>query len=65
MANGRDITSLSTGFLMRYRSGDVENHDDEVAESRWVAIDDALKMLVFKNERAVVEKAAEMIKNLD
>ncbi len=52
-------------FLMRYRSGDVENHDDEVAESRWVAIGDALKMLVFKNERAVVEKAAEMIKNLD
>jgi len=51
-------------FLMRYRSGDVENHDDEVAESRWVAIDEALTMLVFKNEREMVEKAAKMIERL-
>lgn len=51
-------------FLMRYSSGDVKDHDDEVAESRWVRIDEALKMLVFKNERDVVEKAVKIIESL-
>lgn len=51
-------------FLMRYRSGDAADHDHEVAESRWVAIDEALKMLVFKNERDVVKRAAGMIERL-
>src|SRR5687768_2008149 len=48
-------------FLMRYRSGDVADHDHEVAESRWVTIDEALHMLAFKSERDVVDKAAAMI----
>ena len=48
-------------FLMRYRSGNVEDHDHEVLEARWEAVEDAMKMLVFKNERDVVEKALQMI----
>lgn len=47
-------------FLMKYISGDVADHDDEVVESRWVTIDRALEMLEFKSEREVVQKAAEM-----
>jgi 8-oxo-dGTP diphosphatase len=49
-------------FLMKYLSGDVADHDHEVAEARWVGVNEALKMLVFKNEREIVEKAVEMIK---
>lgn len=52
-------------FLMRYRSGNVEDHDHEVVEARWAVVDDALEMLVFKNERDVVEKALELIKSSD
>jgi 8-oxo-dGTP diphosphatase len=48
-------------YLMAYRSGDISNHDHEVAEARWVSIDEALELLAFKNERVVVEKAREMI----
>jgi 8-oxo-dGTP pyrophosphatase MutT (NUDIX family) len=48
-------------FLMAYRGGDVSNHDHEVSEARWVSIDEAVRMLAFKSERAVVEKAREMI----
>jgi 8-oxo-dGTP pyrophosphatase MutT (NUDIX family) len=48
-------------FLLAYRDGDVSNHDHEVAEARWVNIDEAIGMLAFKSERAVVEKAREMI----
>lgn len=48
-------------FLMNYRSGDVADHDHEVSEARWVSFDDALKMLVFKNEKDVVEKTRTLI----
>jgi 8-oxo-dGTP pyrophosphatase MutT (NUDIX family) len=48
-------------YLMAYTSGDVANHDHEVAESRWVTVDQALTMLAFVNERNVVEKAALML----
>ena len=51
-------------FLLKYRAGDVANHDHEIAESRWVPFEEALKMLAFKSERNVVEKAREMIERL-
>ena len=44
-------------FLMRYVAGDVANHDHEVAEARWVKIDEAIKMLDFKGEKQIAEKA--------
>jgi len=48
-------------FLMQFRAGDVGDHDDEVAESRWVTIDEALRLLEFKSERDVVTKADVMV----
>jgi 8-oxo-dGTP pyrophosphatase MutT (NUDIX family) len=52
-------------YLMEYQSGDVANHDHEVEEARWVSFDEALKMLDFKSEREVVEKAREMIEEMN
>jgi len=49
-------------FLMRYVSGDVTQHDHEVSESRWATVDKALELLVFKNEREVVQKAVGLIR---
>ena len=48
-------------YLLRYKSGDVGDHDDEVNEARWVAIDDAMKMLAFENEKKILKKATELI----
>ena len=48
-------------FLLEYRSGDVADHDHEVAEARWVGIDEAVAMLAFKSEKEVVEKAKTLI----
>jgi 8-oxo-dGTP pyrophosphatase MutT (NUDIX family) len=48
-------------YLLKYKSGDVGDHDDEVNEARWVPIDDAIKMLAFANEKKIIEKAKEMI----
>jgi len=52
-------------FLMKYLSGDVANHDHEVSEARWVKPDEAIKMLAFKSEKSVVEKASQIIIELE
>jgi 8-oxo-dGTP pyrophosphatase MutT (NUDIX family) len=48
-------------FLLRYKSGDVGDHDHEVNEARWVNIDDAIEMLAFDNEKRIMERAKELI----
>ena len=48
-------------YLLSYRSGDVSDHDHEVEEALWVGLNDVIKMLAFKSEREVVEKARRMI----
>jgi 8-oxo-dGTP pyrophosphatase MutT (NUDIX family) len=50
-------------FLLAFRSGDVADHDHEVAEARWIPIGEAVERLAFRNERQVVEKGREMIAN--
>ena len=48
-------------FLMEYRSGDVADHDHEVAEARWVTPEEAHAMLAFEAERTVVEMAVKAV----
>lgn len=48
-------------FLMRYKSGEVADHDQEVAEARWVEIKKAIETLAFKSEKQVVEKALKLL----
>jgi 8-oxo-dGTP pyrophosphatase MutT (NUDIX family) len=47
-------------FLLRYLSGDVAEHDREVAEARWVALAEAKRMLAFASERRIVERGEAM-----
>ena len=48
-------------YLLRYKAGDVRDHDDEVNDARWVDIDDAIEMLAFDNEKKIMEKAKGLI----
>jgi len=48
-------------YLLRYKSGDVRDHDDEVNEARWVEIDEAITLLAFNSEKKTVEKAKALI----
>ncbi len=41
-------------YLMRYVSGDVADHDHEVAEARWFPVDEAISTLAFDSEKSVV-----------
>lgn len=52
-------------FLMRYISGDVSDHDHEVTEARWVEIEQAVNMLAFESEKAILRKARERILSID
>lgn len=44
-------------YLMKYLEGDVNDHDHEVVEARWVDIDQAKKMLAFDTEKKLIAKA--------
>lgn len=50
-------------YLMRYVSGDVADHDDEVAEARWLPIETALETLYHDDEKKVVLAANEILKS--
>ncbi len=44
-------------YLMRFRSGKVDDHDHEVEEARWVEINQAINMLAFESEKEMVRKS--------
>ena len=48
-------------FLLRYKSGDVKDHDQEVNEARWFDIEEAVTALAFDSEKKIVEKAKALI----
>lgn len=48
-------------YLLKFQSGNTEDHDQEVEEARWVEIDEAQTLLAFKSEKEIVAKAKEMI----
>src|SRR5438034_2387456 len=52
---GRIVQTVQL-FLMEYLSGNTANHDDEVEEVRWFPLEDALRTLMHKNERDMLEK---------
>jgi 8-oxo-dGTP pyrophosphatase MutT (NUDIX family) len=48
-------------FLLRYMSGDTQDHDHEVNEARWVDIRQAEDMLAFESEKKVMAKARQIL----
>ncbi len=49
-------------FLLRYLRGDVAGHDREVEDARWFPLDEAPARLAFANERRIVERAAQLLR---
>lgn len=48
-------------FLMQYKDGNPEDHDNEVAEAKWVPVADVPEMLRFKHDKEIFEKAKQAI----
>lgn len=51
-------------YLMRYLRGDTKNHDFEVDEVRWFPIEEAIEIATYKDEKKILEKAYERLKEL-
>ncbi len=48
-------------YLMEPVGGDLERHDHEFDEVRWIPFDHAATMLTFETERALVARAAKLL----
>jgi len=54
---GKRIAKRVGFYLFEYRSGDPDQHDDEIEEARWMPLADAAVQLSYKGEREMVERA--------
>jgi mutator protein MutT len=54
---GRTIPKSVAFYLFRYVSGDTADHDTEVEEARWIALEEARTALSYSGEREMVERA--------
>ena len=48
-------------YLMEYQGGALGDHDNEIAEARWVALDEAERLLTHENERRLIARARELL----
>jgi 8-oxo-dGTP pyrophosphatase MutT (NUDIX family) len=55
--DGRSISKSVVFYLLRYVSGDVADHDDEVERARWIDLREAAAELSYEGERGVVARA--------
>jgi 8-oxo-dGTP pyrophosphatase MutT (NUDIX family) len=55
--DGRRIAKVVSFFLLEYLSGDVSDHDREVQDARWLALDRATRELTYKGERDMASRA--------
>jgi 8-oxo-dGTP pyrophosphatase MutT (NUDIX family) len=65
---GERIFKVVSFFLLRYRSGRIgalpPGMELEVAEARWLPLDEAPRLLAYGGERQMAEKAAERLATL-
>jgi len=64
---GERVFKVVSFYLVRYSSGRLgavpPEHTHEVAEVRWLPLDEAPKLLAYKGEQEMVEKARSLLAN--
>jgi 8-oxo-dGTP pyrophosphatase MutT (NUDIX family) len=55
--NRRRVTKRVRFYLCEYRSGDLADHDHEIADARWMALEEAAGALTYAGEREIVARA--------
>ena len=61
MRNGKRIAKQVDFFLFSYVAGDVEDHDHEVEQARWMPLSEATERLTYDGERAMAARALSRI----
>ncbi len=54
---GRPIQKRVAFYLFEYRAGDLEDHDHEIEEARWMPLEQAMRELSYAGEREMVARA--------
>jgi 8-oxo-dGTP pyrophosphatase MutT (NUDIX family) len=54
--DGRRVRKTVHYFLCEYVRGSTDDHDHEVDDARWIAIERASTQLTFPGERALIER---------
>jgi 8-oxo-dGTP pyrophosphatase MutT (NUDIX family) len=57
MRDGRRIAKVVSFFLLEYLGGEVTDHDREVEDARWLALERAARELTYKGERDMASRA--------
>jgi 8-oxo-dGTP pyrophosphatase MutT (NUDIX family) len=55
--DGRRIAKVVSFFLLEYVSGEVADHDREVEDARWLALERAARELCYTGERDMASRA--------
>jgi len=53
----RRVTKRVRFYLCEYSSGDLADHDHEIADARWMALEEAVSALTYPGEREIVARA--------
>jgi 8-oxo-dGTP pyrophosphatase MutT (NUDIX family) len=59
--DGERVLKVVSFFLLRYRSGSVRDHDDEVDSAEWVPLEEAPRLLAYRGERDMASAALEKL----
>jgi 8-oxo-dGTP pyrophosphatase MutT (NUDIX family) len=64
--DGARVFKIVSFYLMRYRSGRIDDIDPamriEVARARWIRLEDAATLLAYKTEKQMASRALEYVK---
>ena len=60
--DGRTIGKAVEFFLFDFVEGDVADHDEEVEEARWIALEEGARALTYSGEREMVELAIDYLR---
>jgi 8-oxo-dGTP pyrophosphatase MutT (NUDIX family) len=55
--DGDRVLKIVSFFLLRYRSGRLEDHDHEVEEALWIPLEEAPERLAYRGEKDMAETA--------
>jgi 8-oxo-dGTP pyrophosphatase MutT (NUDIX family) len=54
---GRRRAKRVAFYLFEYRSGSLEDHDQEIEDARWMPLEEAARALTYAGEREIVRRA--------
>ncbi len=55
--DGDRVLKIVSFFLLRYRSGRLEDHDNEVEEALWIPLEEAPARLAYRGEKDMAKTA--------